>query len=1080
MIHKTTTCRHALFLLAMASLLAQAQAQTLTLTADTTAPVVGTAVKLTAVGKTAAGKPTTSTIRFFDPTSNTTLVSIKPSSTGSATYTTAVFNTVGVSKQYQASNNLGVVSSNKVTVTVAKAPAKITWGTASSVSAGQSGTVSVTLTGYQPTGTVTLRNTQDGTACTGTVSTSTTARTASCSLLFPTAGTKTLEASYAGDNNNLAAISASAVTVQKATANLTWGPLPEASVGNSAVFAATVTGQNPTGSVTFTNATNGGSCTAAVNTVTRVASCGLTFSSVGSKTVNAVYSGDANNLTKTVSTTVVVKSATAVSLSSPVVVRWAGSNSVDLTATLGVGNPAGSMQFLSVRNGVETVLQTVMLNGNRSVSVRVALPGVGLHQVTAKFLGDATQASSMSAALNIMATTPMTDDGASVMSSRLHVDVAAPDCTPGSCGSLAQPYRNLKQAFDALTPGMELIVAGRAGFAYYVENHGALPASNIVPQQFLTLPAYPDPTPNPRPEEHPDALADVTNPTTDPGMANTLVRAWAGEGASRPVVRGTVKVAGWQRVGTEGYLYARSWDVKAQGLADEIKDATGTQVIGYNFTTVMRPQQIYRDLPTGAVKLQQVGGVLYNQGSYNTVSPGAIDFQQSFQWPQAGGDSQRPIGRIAPAPVNPWLSLAENQFYVHAPLKTDGINIDNKQPVTIYVKLGSELPPNEPLEVSVQQFLLNTCVQNVGCAANLTIKDLVFERSNGSAFSPQNTAVILAGESVKAEAITVQDADAVCVTLWGKRVTLRDSTIERCGQLGVAASGSGHVIDHNWVRYNNDKGFNENWAAGGMKFISKESLTQSWVTNNEVSFNDGTGIWLDTDPDYIYIEGNRIGMNGRAVQQTEVNGKVVTSGGVIGFGVHLEIVNNNTVRTNTIVGNANAGVFLIGTGSNVTHNFIAANMGAGLARPGDKRLAETGNCPLSNSGNAVNHNLFAWNDEVVRNPDGGVNKVSMARTVADASNSNVFCGTSTSMSSMAVNTDGRSYCEHAGPAFFDIDSWRSVTGQDAQSVRKTAEFAADHKAQIKSRDPAFWETVLSGAYQVSTGNTCSWPVGWDR
>jgi hypothetical protein len=814
-----------------------------------------------------------------------------------------------------------------------------------------------------------------------------------------------------------------------------------------------------------------------------VAACDITFAMAGTKILSASYSGDTNHASKTASTTLVVKATTAVSLVTPVVVRWAGSETVDLTATLLTGNPAsGSIQFIAVLNGASTELKTVQLNGNRTATAQVALSGVGQHQVKAVFTGDATQASAESAPVSITATTPLTSEPlANGYLRQMYVDVAAPDCAD-NCGGVTTPYRNLKTAFENLLPGTELVIAGRPGHAYYVMNDGGM--MSLSPQQFLSLPKFPKPNGAP--------IINVSNPTTDPAMAPTLVRAWGGNGGAKPVVRGTVKVGGWQPVNGLPDVYAVQWDMKAAGLAQKKKDPQGNVAIGgdgfpiWEYLAVVRPQQIYRDgLPSGSVKLEQVGGVLYNAERYDL--PAAVkDYQMNFQWPERGGESARLIGRIAPVMPSPWLHLKDNQFYVHAPLKSGTNDIDNTQPVTVYVKLKASdglLATGATLEISAQQFLLNTCAEGIGCAANLILKDLVLERSNGSAYSSQNTAVMLAGEKVLADGITVQHADAFCVMVWGKQVTLRNSTIEYCGLSGVTGAGSGHLIDANRVRYNNAKGFNEIWVASGMKFAGSETrFTQSIVSNNEVSFNDGTGIWLDTDPSDIRIENNFIGMNGRVVQQSLVNGVVVSQGGVTGYGVHLEIVSNNTVRGNTIVGNASAGVYLIGNGSGITDNFIAANMGAGVSRNGDDRLAAKGMCLLTNSGNSANHNLFAWNDEVVRNKDGGINKVSMARTVADASNNNVFCGSSTSMTSLSVSTDGATLCGHSGPAYFDIQDWRTATGQDAQSTRVSPDFATTVGSatieHIKQRSADFWASVLRDDFLRQASGACGAPAGW--
>lgn len=1067
-------------------------AKSVTLTVSPTSVVVGSTVKLSAV---VANPPLTGFSGKVHFQQDGVAIAGSPVSAvkGAASLTTPAQTVVGnrtfrAAYYFSDAPNTPVYSAN-VVVPVTKKASSMTWGTLPAAVAGGSATLSVTVAGYLPTGNVTLTNTTDGTSCTGAVNTTT--RVASCAVNVLGAGNKQLSASYAGDANNNTSTAGTVLTAAKATANVTWGTLPSVAAGVAADLSVTVTGYKPTGNVTISNTTDSRSCTAAVN-ASGVATCQLTFPSTGTKTLSASYAGDASNTAKTATASVVAKAATAIGLTSPVVVRWAGSNTVDLNASLTTGAAStGSVRFESSLNGGNTYspLMTASLNGSRQLSARVALPGVGKHLVRAVFLGDANQAASESIPVVIEATTPLTAEPVNGTYARqVYVDIAAPACSD-TCGSAAAPFQNLKAAFAVLTPGTEMIVAGRAGFAYYVEDHGKLPASNVVAQHFLTLPSYPKPRTIPQSDPNDDPPIDIANPTADPAMSPSLVRAWQGVGGSRPVVRGSAKVGGWQTVSESDHLYSRVWDVKAQGLANvkkdangvELKDANGNPV--YEFTTVMRPQQIFRDTATGPVKLVQVGGVLYNQSRYDSQE-GVLDYRMSFQWPMRGGDAERPIGRIAPAGGDPWLSLANNQFYVHAPLQADGVSIDNKQPLTVYVKLDSTLPPGEALEVGVQQFLLDTCVKRVGCAANLTLRDIVFERGNGSAFSPQNSAVLLAGENVVADNVVLQDADAICTGLWGKRVSLLNSTIERCGQLGIAASGSGHLIKRNKVRYNNDKGFNENWAAGGMKFISDDTPLLTTVQDNDISFNDGTGIWLDTNPTQFTIEGNYIGMNGRvgSGQLRVINGAWVNPGSVSAFGVHLEIVQSNTVRRNTIVGNAGPGIHLIGNNTGISDNFISANMGPAVSRPSDARLAQTGLCAVTNSGNDVNHNLMAWNDEMLKNPDGGINFITLMRTVADVSNHNAYCASGVSLGSAAVQTDGSTYCNHAAAYYYDLPQWQSVTGQDAQSTRVIRSFSTTIGSarieQIKQRSPQFWDTVLNNTFQNDAVSVCGAPAGW--
>lgn len=861
--------------------------------------------------------------------------------------------------------------------------------------------------------------------------------------VFTSAGTHSYTASYTFKSffySTTVTSSAVSVTVNKAASSTALGPLPAATVGQPVALTAQVSGYKPGGTVTFIDMTSATSVAATLDASGK-ATASMTFTTGGTHTLTASYAGDANNTASSTASgaaLTVAKATPSVSLVSDTVVRWTGSPSITLQATLS-GSPlaGGRINFMDSFNGAapQQVGSASLTSGN-TAAVTLALSGAGLHQVSAVFPGDAANnaATSTASAVTIVATPPADAGSPADYPTRVYVDVAAPTCVPSAsltCGSADHPWRNLSDAMKTVSPGTEVIVAGREGFAYYLKDDGA--AFTFSDQQLLSLPQY----------------AKVTQ---DANTAPTLIRKWAGLPA--PVVRGTMKLGGWQRVdgGSGQYpnLYAVDWSVKAQGLAVESPPGSGQ----WTFPYIVRPQQVYR----GDLALEQVGGVLYNLSSYDDPTPldnGPTPTTLKVQWPTREGE--RPIGRITPAATTPWLSLQANQFYFDIASHT------------LYAQLDSPLAAGETLEVSVQQFLLDT-----GYAANLTLRDLVFERSNGSAYSPQNSAVTLRGLNITADGITVREADAICVLLSGTNVTLKNSTIDHCGQMGIAAGGSGHVIDHNRVLYNNTKGFSETWAAAGIKLMADGGVTNTAVTHNEVAFNDGTGIWLDTNATQITIDGNQIGFNGRIDPNTDTAG-----GGVIGFGVHLEAVNDNIVTNNTIVGNANAGINLIGLSTSISGNLIAANLGPAISRPADSRLP----CPsASNSNNVVQQNRFAWNDEVVPNPidpahpdiKQNPNFITLYRWTADASDANRYCGTSVGLSS-ATESVVSGACTYAGQSVYnDLPGWRSLTAQDANSTLMLTAYSTATRDQVVNRDPALWASVMDGTFAANTASACHW------
>jgi parallel beta-helix repeat protein len=873
------------------------------------------------------------------------------------------------------------------------------------------------------------------------------------------------------------------VTVNKAVPTVALGALPAATVGSAVDVSAQLGGGYQAGGVVTITDTTANTSVQGTLDASGKATVRMTFATPGTHSLKAAYAGDANNASAvSAAAALTAKNAISINMASDAAIRWVGSSSVGLVATFSAAPPAGSVvKFMDSVNGATPVQlgANVTVNASRQAKATVALTGVGKHVITAVYAGDSVTNAATSAAVSVAAVAKLSADAAtSGYTNKVYVDVAAPTCAPSAtlvCGTSDNPYRNLPQAFAALVPDTELVIAGRDGFAYYSLDDGALPAVSQQHTLVLRKPNFPGPNTVQMPVGDGTFYdsVDVLKPASQPAMKPTLIRQWAGTGLGRPVVRGTAKVSGWQAVpGSVPNLYSVVWNTKAEGLDAYQDAATGA----WKFPTTVRPQQVYREpavVSGQATVLEQVGGVLFNEGKY--VSPPLDGDPALAPWPEKGV-RQRPIGRVPTQGSQPWLNLAPDQFYVDAPLLPDGSgNIDKAKPVTVYVRLSSPLSQGEALEVSLQQFLLDTCSVGQGCAANMTLKDLIFERSNGNGYSMQNTAVTFAGEKMVMDNVTVRRGDAICLTMFGQTITLKNSVIEYCGQTGLTASGSGHAIDNNKVRYNNAKGFNENWAAGGMKFISPQRLTQSTVTNNEVSFNDGSGIWLDTTVDTVTISGNTIGMNGRVVSDMDKG-----EGGVAGFGVHLEAVDNNKVLNNTIVANANSGIHLIGQASTISGNFIAANLGSGISRPADSRLP----CPSSvATGNLVTGNDFAWNDEVVRNPRDpanptvvqGINFITLARMAGDVSDNNRYCGSNLGFVNQVPMASSASACGfvYQGSSWYGLPSWRTASSQDSASVSGTLVFDPAVVTKVKNRDAAFWATVVSGAFKTQTNASCA-------
>ena len=125
-----------------------------------------------------------------------------------------------------------------------------------------------------------------GATCTGT------APAGSCWLTSTTRGTETITASYAGDNVYAPSSGTQSLVINPASSTTAVGTItPEPSiVGQAYAVAYTVTSATgtPTGNVTVTDGS-------AINTCTVLAAtCSITSTTAGSKTITVTYAGDSN------------------------------------------------------------------------------------------------------------------------------------------------------------------------------------------------------------------------------------------------------------------------------------------------------------------------------------------------------------------------------------------------------------------------------------------------------------------------------------------------------------------------------------------------------------------------------------------------------------------------------------------------------------------------------------------------------------------------------------------------------------------------------------------------------------------
>lgn len=269
---------------------------------------------------------------------------------------------------------------------------------AASTTYGQALTLTATVTGSSPEGTVTF---MDGGTAIGTATLSSGVAALTTSSL--PVGSHTLTAAYAGDANNAASTSSAlAVSVGKApttTSKATSSPNPT-TYGSPVTFTVTVTGQSPTGTVNISNPGYYLIGTAPLTGTGNTRTATLTINTLGVRdhTIGVDYSGDANNnastdggyplpvhrVTQASSTTTLTTTANPSVYGAP----------LSITAT--VDGALGATGNVSFWDG--TAYLGMVGLGNGTATISPVLSG-GTHNLKANYEGSANHLISSSATI---------------------------------------------------------------------------------------------------------------------------------------------------------------------------------------------------------------------------------------------------------------------------------------------------------------------------------------------------------------------------------------------------------------------------------------------------------------------------------------------------------------------------------------------------------------------------------------------------------------------------------------------------------------------------------------------------------
>jgi hypothetical protein len=376
---------------------------TTTITGHTPNPSIpGQLVAVTVMVSGTIGTPT-GTVAITGADGNCTITLTAGSGTCNVSFNTAGSKTLTASYSGSASY---AGSSTTASQTVSKGPTAtvITSNTPNPAATGQSISVSATVSGAGPTPTGTVAISGADTNCTFTLASG----SGSCnSVIFNTAGAKTITATYSGDGNYLGSSGTASETVIPAklvpTVTIT-GDVPDPSTpGQSVVVGVTVssTGTTPTGTVSITGANTNCTITLAGGSGT----CNVVFNTTGAKTITANYSGDSNYTTgsDTESHTVIPgTSATVITANAPNPSTPGQSVAVSVTVSGAGVAPTGTVALTGA-----DINCTVTLSAG-SGSCNVVFNTFGAKTITATYNGDMNYASSSATAAQTVNQGPST------------------------------------------------------------------------------------------------------------------------------------------------------------------------------------------------------------------------------------------------------------------------------------------------------------------------------------------------------------------------------------------------------------------------------------------------------------------------------------------------------------------------------------------------------------------------------------------------------------------------------------------------------------------------------------------------
>lgn len=439
------------------------------------------------------------------------------------------------------------------------------------------------------------------------------------------------------------------------------------------------------------------------------------------------------------------------------------------------------------------------------------------------------------------------------------------------------------------------------------------------------------------------------------------------------VIKGSDVVSGWERV-EPGLYVKRPW-----------KDNS---------------QQVFVD----GKPLRQVGGTVLNGFPERADHPmKKLHAGNGGIWP-----GRAPGGR---------REMTENSFHYDAGAQS------------LYVKIpAAESLDGRTVEASVRPYLaLGKRLKSVN------LSHLRFQHANTTAVS-QSGAISLAGDRIVLEDIEVTRVDGTGLDVTGNENVIRNSRANYCGQVGMKVRGRGVKLLDNETSFNNTRGFNTWWEAGGAKFVGDGGLRDSEVRGHRAIGNNGDGIWFDWMNSNNKIHGNLSAYNA-------------------GFGIHYEASQKGYIYNNRVFGNKLRGIYLPHSAESVVaHNLVARNGMEGVAVIDEGRSPQR--AELRPRANRVIGNIVAWNGKTA--------VVLPAAVLDNVSDYNLY------LSSREPPGFSLGWGSRESPVRKGLSAWREASGQDAHSWSEALEIPGGIQAALeKMQADADWSEIIKLASRFS-------------